>query len=226
MRGPLGSVAIATIGLAVSVSSGCTDRLEMDQAATPRETTLADAPAPLSPGTPTATTTTGAPGTVAQVPTGASDDGVALDVVTTVVRGMAQDVVAGDVLVRFLPTADATERDAVAARAGGYLDHESESAGLTLLRVDRDADLDEVLALLAEEPAVASADVNHVFYGATTSPDQAPLFNYQWYLQRSNASAAWWATASTLGSGVVVAVVDSGVTPTPSLPASAIVPGY
>lgn len=53
----------------------------------------------------------------------------------------------------------------------------------------------------------------------------APLFRYQWHLHRSFAGEAWKA-APTGGAGVTVAVLDTGVSAVPSLPAARLVNCY
>jgi hypothetical protein len=55
-------------------------------------------------------------------------------------------------------------------------------------------------------------------------PGTAPLYRYQWHLQRQWAQVAW-AQSVNLGAGVRVAVLDSGVKPVTSLPSKRIKAG-
>jgi len=52
----------------------------------------------------------------------------------------------------------------------------------------------------------------------------APLWDFQWDLELAWVGYAW-SIADSLGDGVTVAVLDTGVTRTPSLPASRVAPG-
>lgn len=50
-----------------------------------------------------------------------------------------------------------------------------------------------------------------------------PCFSLQWHLRQVGLPGAW---RIGQGSGAIVAVIDTGVTPVPDLPASLLVPGY
>lgn len=77
----------------------------------------------------------------------------------------------------------------------------------------------------AEDPAPAWAMEGPMEPPASQGTADAELYSYQWHLHRSHAAAAW-AKRHATGEGVVVAVLDTGVSHIPSLPAARLLPGY
>jgi subtilisin family serine protease len=73
---------------------------------------------------------------------------------------------------------------------------------------------------LRADPAVEYVEVDHVAHADVAAAD--PYFDSQWGLTRTRVDAAW---ASVRGSGVTIAVVDTGVKAMPDL-AGRLLPGY
>ncbi|GAA3948478.1 S8 family serine peptidase [Actinoplanes auranticolor] len=83
------------------------------------------------------------------------------------------------------------------------------------------ADLGAALRQLRSNPGVAYAELNHVVRSTGVTPDD-PAFADQWGATRTAQPAAW---SRSTGSGVTVAVVDSGVSPVSEL-AGRLLAGY
>ncbi|MGJ9404188.1 S8 family serine peptidase [Arthrobacter sp. KK5.5] len=83
----------------------------------------------------------------------------------------------------------------------------------------------KLVAELEADPAVAYAEPDTIMYPAAAQPNDE-YYGYQWNLWDHDAGIraadAWTATR---GEGVVVAVVDTGITPHPDLDAN-VLPGY
>ncbi|MFF1382229.1 S8 family serine peptidase [Arthrobacter sp. NPDC058288] len=101
------------------------------------------------------------------------------------------------------------------------------AAGARVLRASRSldtAETEKALAALKADPAVEYAEPDSRMYPAATPND--PLYPQQWALGDASGGmrlpGAWTATK---GAGVVVAVVDTGITSHPDLNAS-VLPGY
>ena len=69
----------------------------------------------------------------------------------------------------------------------------------------RERDLEQIKEDLERDPAVQSVGYNYL-YSATCTPND-PRFSQQWGLSTTDFENAW---SSTLGSGVRIAIVDSG----------------
>lgn len=96
------------------------------------------------------------------------------------------------------------------------LSSESLSGALT---VDVPADqVAEATDVLRADPAVKYVEVDHVAHASTVDPG----FDSQWGITKTGVDHAW---ASVRGSGVTVAVVDTGVQAMPDL-AGRLLPGY
>jgi subtilisin family serine protease len=87
------------------------------------------------------------------------------------------------------------------------------------LTVDVPADqVSSATEVLRADPAVKYVEVDHLAHASTVDPD----FDSQWGITKTGVDNAW---ASVRGSGVTVAVVDTGVKPMPDL-AGRLLPGY
>ena len=108
-----------------------------------------------------------------------------------------------------LSLGDATERASALAALGV-----SKVPGQALKRhgielsSEQQARLETVAAVraLRTRPEVASADLNYIRRALLVPND--PFYSYQWHYPQINLPAAW---AKSTGSGVIVAVVDTGV---------------
>jgi hypothetical protein len=83
------------------------------------------------------------------------------------------------------------------------------------------ADVSAALQQLRSNPSVAYAELNHQVRITDVTPDD-PAFADQWGATRTAQPAAW---SRSTGSGITVAVVDSGVSPISEL-AGRLLPGY
>ncbi len=61
-----------------------------------------------------------------------------------------------------------------------------------------------------EQPGVATAEPNYLYTSQQVSPDNDPLFDRQWNLPLARAPMAWQA-APKVGSGIGIAVLDTGM---------------
>jgi len=77
------------------------------------------------------------------------------------------------------------------------------------------------VAKLRQDPNVEFAEVDHLMPAAATVND--PSYGSEWHLQRIHAPAAW---DHTMGSGVVIAILDTGVDAAHPDLAAQIVPGW
>ncbi|MEQ1503086.1 MAG: S8 family peptidase [Myxococcota bacterium] len=109
----------------------------------------------------------------------------------------------------------------VEARIGADLDWLSDLSideGLAVGEVDDPAG---AAALLAGDPLVEAAEAE-VVYELTAFPND-PLFEKQWHLRAMGAPSAW--ETSARGKGVIVAVVDTGITKVEDLEGTKILKG-
>ncbi|MFQ3679888.1 MAG: S8 family serine peptidase, partial [Pseudanabaenaceae cyanobacterium] len=82
----------------------------------------------------------------------------------------------------------------------------------------------EVARALAQQPGhrmIEYAEPNYIYWAAWVPND--PDYPKQWHLRAIHAEQAW---EESRGDGTIVAVVDTGVSVLPDLPASQFVPGY
>ncbi len=88
------------------------------------------------------------------------------------------------------------------------------------------AEARQLAARLAAQPGVEYAFPNYIRRPSLIPTD--PLFTTQWHLAEPaggiNAPAAWDLTVGI--TGVIVAVIDTGLLPHPDLPAERVLPGY
>ncbi|MCD6226160.1 peptidase S8, partial [bacterium] len=94
------------------------------------------------------------------------------------------------------------------------------------LRVPKDKTVEEFLAFWQQNPQVEYAEPNYLAFIQMVPND--PYYHYQWHLDNSvyggiNSEAAWEVAS---GAGVVVAVVDTGISQGSDLTSTCFVPGY
>lgn len=122
-----------------------------------------------------------------------------------------QDYVPGEMLVRFRTGTGATQRLSALSsiRFSSTLD-ESRWLGDTLLVTHLpSADMEQAAFVLAAQPEVEWAQPNYI--RRLHSAPNDTLFSKQWNMEQINMPAAWDINVSA-GSGVTVAVLDSGWT--------------
>ena len=123
-------------------------------------------------------------------------------------EGKRLTAVPGQVIVKFKPGVSATARSAVVKAQGGTLGAPLRVPDyflVTVKEVDKDT-VPRLAAALARDTSVASAQPNYYRYADLTPND--PYYSYQWNMPKIQMPTAWDVSA---GSGITVAVVDTGV---------------
>jgi subtilisin family serine protease len=109
-------------------------------------------------------------------------------------------------MVRFKPGLSAARRADVLAEAGATVDHAIEQLGVFVLRTPPGR-REQVLAQLGASPWVAGVERDGIVEKLDTSPNDTN-WDDQWGLQLIGIPSVW---DETRGSGVTVAVLDTGV---------------
>ena len=113
-----------------------------------------------------------------------------------------------EIIVKFKPGIAEQVKAGLAKQHGAlemrafYRDH------FRVLRLPAASDMQAILAALAQHPSVAYAEPNRAMHALFTPNDE--YYKYQWNLQLINMEQAW---DMSTGTGVIVAVVDTGVSP-------------
>ncbi|MDP1808158.1 MAG: S8 family peptidase [Actinomycetota bacterium] len=114
--------------------------------------------------------------------------------------------VPGEYIVKFRSKISTSEVGDFATRAGGHLGRKLLTPDTWLLRFDKNQNREKLIRQLKARPGVVSAEPNG-YVKALFEPND-PLYARQWNFRQINAGLAW---NKYQGSGVVVAVVDTGV---------------
>ncbi len=139
-----------------------------------------------------------------------------------------------EILVR---ARDHAVAERVAAEIGAVIDRASPYTNAVVFRVPSGS-AEWLAEAVRTRPGVTAAYPHPVFFGAGKSGSQKTsgvteasltstvpsLAIYQWQHDLEGTKDAW-SEAPTLGAGIVIAVLDTGVSPTPSLPATALLGG-
>jgi serine protease len=126
----------------------------------------------------------------------------------------------GEIVVDYADDLPLAEAEAAEAAAGVDLEWTSEVSQDEALRSGAVPDVARALAVLRQDPRVEFAEpVRQVV--ALGYPDD-PFWDRQWSFPAVGAAPGWRVGA---GRGVVVAVIDTGVSPLPDLPASTLLSG-
>jgi len=116
----------------------------------------------------------------------------------------------GHVLVKFRAGTTLAQMAALHVAAGATIEKAHPRSGLQRLRLSSNANLDAVVAAYRRSPHVAEAGVGYIAVAADAPNDTN--YSYQWTMHNTtggiHAEAAW--PMSNAGSGVVVAVLDTG----------------
>lgn len=124
------------------------------------------------------------------------------------------------IVVDYVDGADVGEIAALEAKLGVGLDWASAVSEDEALRAGTAADADSTLAALRQSPLVEVAEAE-IRMESLGFPDD-PLYAKQWNFERIGAARGWAAGA---GKGVIVAVIDTGVSAYADLPAERLLPG-
>jgi serine protease len=119
--------------------------------------------------------------------------------------GPGQEFVPGELIVRFRPSVSAAGRSDLLANEGAQLSRDLLLPRHSLVKVPEGRE-DEFLARLAKNPRVESVERNGIVQAVFTPND--PYYYLQWDLPQIGMPSAWDVAD---GSGVTVAVVDTGV---------------
>ena len=114
--------------------------------------------------------------------------------------------VPGQLIVKFRPDASPAQRARVLAVQGMTLAEELLLPDYVLVTFDEALDVTRMASAVQADPEVISVEPN--FYRRALFEPNDPLYPQQWHLQQIQMPAAW---DLSNGSGVTVAVVDSGV---------------
>lgn len=129
-----------------------------------------------------------------------------------------------EIIVSFVPDTSPKAVHELARRYGARIKRHNQRLGTYLLRLEQGT-ADDVLPLLLSEPQVAWAELNFLVTGELTplDPDYADP-NKTYGPQIIRAPEGWDITTGS--PGIVVAVVDSGISPTHAEFAGRLLPGY
>ncbi|ARU62805.1 hypothetical protein CBW65_18875 [Tumebacillus avium] len=94
----------------------------------------------------------------------------------------------------------------IAAKHGAKVKKNLSKAGYQVLKVQAGQSAEELLAKLQGDPAVEAAELDAV-YSVNFTPND-PSFASQWHLTKIQAPQAW---DYVIGSGVTIAIIDTGV---------------
>jgi serine protease len=119
--------------------------------------------------------------------------------------GRGQEFAPGELIVRFRPSVSAVGKSDLLANEGAQLSRDLLLPGFSLVKVPEGRE-DEFLARLAKNPRVESVERNGIVRAVFTPNDY--YYYLQWDLPQIGMPGAWDVAD---GSGVTVAVVDSGV---------------
>ncbi|WP_456845005.1 S8 family serine peptidase, partial [Cellulomonas sp. P5_C6] len=126
----------------------------------------------------------------------------------------------GHVLVRFADSTTSSQQRSALSSVGGSREGTIAGTGFVEVAVGDD-DPQTVADALADDPRVAEVQVDHVRHATAWTND--PLLSYTWpYMDLTRMPRAW--DVST-GSGVVVAVLDTGVSATHEDLTGSVLPG-
>ena len=136
--------------------------------------------------------------------------------------GNPPEFVAERVLVKFRPEVGSEGRGRVIAEAGATIEGEIPGAGVLILSLGNGVAADAVAEAMSRRPEVEFAEPDH-WVPLSRDPND-PSYPAQWHLPKIQAPAAW---DTTIGdSGLIIAVLDTGVDSTHPDLASKMIPGW
>ncbi len=128
-----------------------------------------------------------------------------------------------EILVKFRYGVSDSQADLIKIKVGALTLSENDEIDVDLIKVFGMTDTEAVIRELEDDPLVEYAELNYRF-DITVTPND-PYFNsQQWALTKIYAPSAWDVEKGS--AGVVIAIVDTGVSPTHGDLSSKIVPGY
>ena len=120
--------------------------------------------------------------------------------------------VPGEIIVKFKPNVSEAEISAVNAVQGAYTIYTSSPAGFKIIKIPSGSTVDEMVDIYQAKASVEYAEANYIA-SAMVRPDDN-LYYLQWHLYNQTNGGIQMQSAWSLstGSGVVVAILDTGVT--------------
>lgn len=133
--------------------------------------------------------------------------------------------VPNEILVKFKPGLSDKELDNINSKCEASVLYTSPYAGFKTLKVPKSKTVEEMVEIYSKNPNVEYAVPNYVMY-ATMLPND-PLYVYQWNFKTPNGINVTDAWDISTGTGVIVAVIDTGVASNaPDLSQTNFVQGY
>ena len=125
---------------------------------------------------------------------------------------VGQKYVPGEIIVKFNANVSEQEIAALNAVHGAYTIYTSSTAGFRILRIPSDTTIDEMVDIYQANASVEYAEANYIA-SATARPNDE-LYFHQWHLYNPTHGGIQMQSAWSLstGSGVIVAILDTGVT--------------
>lgn len=137
----------------------------------------------------------------------------------------SEKYVPNEILVKFKPGLSDKEVDNINSKNEAYVLYSSQYAGFKTLKVPKSKTVEEMVEIYSKNPNVEYAVPNYVMY-ATMLPND-PLYVYQWNFKPPNGINVTDAWDISTGTGVIVAVIDTGVASNaPDLSETNFVQGY
>lgn len=137
----------------------------------------------------------------------------------------SEKYVPNEILVKFKPGLSDKEVDNINSKNEASVLYSSQYAGFKTLKVPKSKTVEEMVEIYSKNPNVEYAVPNYVMY-ATMLPND-PLYVYQWNFKPPNGINVTDAWDISTGTGVIVAVIDTGVASNaPDLSETNFVQGY
>ncbi len=125
---------------------------------------------------------------------------------------VGQKYVPGEIIVKFKPNVSEAEIAALNAVQGAYTVYTSSTAGFKIIRIPSGSTVDEMVGIYQANASVEYAEANYIASAMMRPNDD--LYYLQWHLYNQSHGGIQMQSAWNLstGSGIVVAILDTGVT--------------
>jgi serine protease len=116
------------------------------------------------------------------------------------------EYVPGEIIVKFKPGVKGSEIANINSKHKTKVISTSQHGDFKLLKIAKGKSVPEMVEIYNRNPNVEHAEPNMIAYAHYAPND--PFYSYQWHFNQINMESAW---DSSTGSGVIVAVLDTGV---------------